>query len=123
MKELLALCEQRQMALPKVARIHGKWIPLILSLPTFLFVRVAGQMLKIDPTVKTSMWWDFHHGKATEIEFLQGAVVDASKEQGLDTPVNSWLLKQIQALQIKHYRQVSMSGKEIRLKIWKSVSD
>ena len=118
MDELLTVCKAKQIELPKVARIHGRFIPRVLRLPTWLFKRLAGQMLQIDPTVKTSMWWDFHHGKPTEIEFLQGAVVEASKLLNLSTPVNTWLLNEIRDLQVVSYKNVSMSGKEMREKIW-----
>ena len=39
-------------------------------------------MLEVDPTVRTSMWWDLSQGKPTEIDFLNGAVVAAGRRLG-----------------------------------------
>ena len=50
----------------------------------FIFLRIAQKMLAIDPTVRTSMWWDLGGGKLTEIDYLNGAVVDEGKKLGID---------------------------------------
>ena len=39
-----------------------------------------------------SLWWDLSRGKGrTEAAYLNGAVVDAGRQQGVATPVNSVL--------------------------------
>lgn len=75
MREWLEVASVNRIAVAKVTRIDGKWLPFLLCLPNFLFRRVARKMLDIDPTVRTSMWWDLQRGKATEIEDLNGEVV------------------------------------------------
>lgn len=89
MRELLQVTEKKQIKLPKIANVPNTWIPNVLSLPNFLFNRVAHSMLAIDPTVKTSTWSDIHAGKMTEIEFINAQVVDTGKQIGVDTPINS----------------------------------
>jgi 2-dehydropantoate 2-reductase len=63
-------------------------MPIILSLPNWLFLRLAKAMLDIDPHARSSMWEDISMGRKTEIEFLNEAVVKRAEKLGLDTPVN-----------------------------------
>jgi 2-dehydropantoate 2-reductase len=60
------------------ARIEGVSpgaIPRILRLPNWLFRRVARRMLAIDPEARSSMWEDLERRRATEIDYLQGAIL------------------------------------------------
>ena len=93
MDELLEVTRCAKISLPKIANVHGKWIPHILRLPNWLFSRVAQKMLEIDPEVKTSMWWDLSMGKETEKHFLYGAVIAKGKELGIATPNNRAILR------------------------------
>jgi len=74
MKELLKVTNSLEIQLPKLTSLPAKYLPLVLSLPNFLFNLVANKMLAIDPTVRTSMWWDLSQGKKTEIDYLNGAI-------------------------------------------------
>ncbi|KAJ3183037.1 hypothetical protein HDU87_007459 [Geranomyces variabilis] len=67
--------------------IAYSYLPTILSLPTFLFARVARGMLAIDPRATSSMYEDLVHNRPTEIDFIQGAIVALAKECGLQVPV------------------------------------
>ena len=62
-------------------------IPFILRLPTWMFRRVAAQMMTIDPLARSSMWEDLTQRRPTEIDALQGAVLALALEHGLDCPV------------------------------------
>jgi 2-dehydropantoate 2-reductase len=92
MEELLAVCDQSGITLPKVAKLHGKWLPRFLRLPNWLFKRAAKQMLEIDPEVKTSMWWDLNGRGDTEKNYLYGAVIEKARALGVVTPVNETIL-------------------------------
>lgn len=79
----------------KAAGIHAKpsipapaWIlPHILRLPTFLFRRVAASLLKVDPTARPSMWQDLQAGRLTEVDDLQGVILDLAEQHGLSAPL------------------------------------
>lgn len=101
MDELLTVVERSDITLPKVAKVHGKWLPTILRLPDWLFSRVAKQMLDIDPTVKTSMWWDLQNKKPTEKDFLYGAVVKQASNLGIEVPTNKAMLRLIDSTEGK----------------------
>ncbi|WP_414830627.1 2-dehydropantoate 2-reductase [Alteromonas sp. H39] len=91
MTELLTVARAKKLSLPKVARLPGFLIPWVLRLPDSMFRLVAKQMLAIDPTVKTSMWWDLHNHKATERDYLYGALVRAGEAVAVPCPVNALL--------------------------------
>ncbi len=67
------------------ARIEGVppgAVPRILKLPDWLFRRVAGRMLAIDPAARSSMWEDLGARRPTEIDHLQGAILAAAAKTG-----------------------------------------
>ncbi len=107
MDELLTVVERSDITLPKVAKVHGKWLPTILRLPDWLFSRVAKQMLDIDPTVKTSMWWDLQNKKPTEKDFLYGAVVKQAEQVGIDATMNRSMIRLIDETE----REIKSGGK------------
>ena len=92
MKELLAVTKALNVKLPKVTALPGKYIPAVLSLPNFLFNLVANKMLAIDPTVRTSMWWDLSNRKKTEIDFLNGAIVENAQKLNIDCSANQKII-------------------------------
>lgn len=95
MRELLSVTDALNISLPKVAALPGSMLPKVLSLPTFLFKMVANKMLAIDPTVRTSMWWDLSQGKSTEIDHLNGAILQTAEKFSIPCPVNSRIVELI----------------------------
>jgi 2-dehydropantoate 2-reductase len=110
MEELLAVTDKLGIALPKVTSLKAQQIPFILKLPNFLFKVVANKMLAIDPTVRTSMWWDLSQGKKTEISHLNGAIVTAAEKLGLDCPVNKAIIYLIEQSEKLTEQNVSLEG-------------
>ena len=101
MKELLAVTDNMGVRLPKVTTVPAHWIPRVLSLPDFIFKRVASKMLAIDPTVRTSMWWDLQQGRQTEIDFLNGVVVENAKENGIPSQVNQSIIERVKRVELQ----------------------
>lgn len=70
----------------------GKMIPqlapAILKLPDFLFFTVASSMVKIDPEARSSMWEDLHHGRKTEISYLNGEILKLADTVGHPASIN-----------------------------------
>ena len=64
------------------------WIaPHILRLPTPLFTRIAARMLTIDPRARTSMAHDVAAGRPTEIDQLQGLIIELAENRGIPAPI------------------------------------
>ncbi len=99
MDELLAVVKKKNLTLPKLTAVPASLIPRVLRLPTWLFKLVANKMLAIDPKARLSMWWDIKNGKPTEIDFLNGAVIKAAKELGVDYKYNQLMVEKIKQLE------------------------
>jgi 2-dehydropantoate 2-reductase len=112
MRELIAVTKAKNIAMPKIATVPGNIIPLILLLPNFIFKVVAQKMLAVDPTVRTSMWWDLSAGKLTEIEYLNAAVVAQGEALGVACPVNKKLVAMMHQAEQGELSQ-GISGKDL----------
>lgn len=75
-------------------------IPWILRLPTPLFTRVAASMLTIDAQARTSMALDLMAHRSTEIDALQGLVIEMGHAVGLPTPINTMVAELVQTAEI-----------------------
>lgn len=93
MKELLDLCQRLNIETYSYTSIPNRYIPLLLRTPNWLFKRLAKKMLAISPDARSSMWDDIQAGKATEIDFLNGAVVTLAEQLKLDAPINRLLVQ------------------------------
>jgi 2-dehydropantoate 2-reductase len=58
---------------------------------------VAARMLRIDPSARSSMWDDLQKGRTTEIDDLCGAVVRLGQQHRTAAPVNTKMMKLVQA--------------------------
>lgn len=82
-------------------RIHTliPWLaPKALRLPTPLFRLVARSMLAMDPQARSSMWEDLSRGRSTEVDDLNGVVVELGEAHGVPTPVNRALRDWVKAV-------------------------
>jgi len=87
MAEALGVLRAAGIAVKSTAPLPAWTIPHILRLPTPLFSRIAAQMLTIDPSARTSMAYDVRAGRATEIDQLQGVIVDLAAKRGVSAPI------------------------------------
>lgn len=87
--EALAVLKAAGIRPAKVARVAPGVLPVVLRLPDFLFSRVAGAMLDIDPQARSSMWEDLQAGRRTEIDYLNGAIVQLAQAHGGTAPLNA----------------------------------
>jgi 2-dehydropantoate 2-reductase len=110
--------DKLNITLPKVTSLKAPMVPVVLRLPDFLFKLVANRMLAIDPQVRTSMWWDVSQGKATEIAYLNGAVVNYGERLGIPCPANKKIVSLIEGL--AGHQQENYSGAQLLALITKS---
>ena len=93
-REALAALEAAGIEPAQVAAVAPHRMPMLLSLPDWLFHRVARRMLRIDPQARSSMADDLALGRRTEVDALCGEVVRLARAQGTQAPLN----QRIQAL-------------------------
>ncbi|MGW7680427.1 2-dehydropantoate 2-reductase [Kribbella sp. NPDC054772] len=90
--ETLGLLEAAKIEPAQLLPLPMRWFPAVLRLPDFVFRRVAGKMLAIDPLARTSMWEDLEAGRPTEIDYLNGEVVRLAESLDRPAPVNRTLV-------------------------------
>jgi len=95
MSELIAVVKAKGIVLPKVTALPGHLIPKVMTVPDWIFTILGNKMLAVDPTVRTSMWWDLSQGKKTEVHYLNGAVIAEGEALGIPCPANKALVKMI----------------------------
>lgn len=99
MGEWLKVCKALNLPIAQLTKVKPNWLPYILKLPNVLFKLLARSMLSIDPHARSSMWDDIGAKRKTEIEFLNGAVVELGRQAGVKTPVNSKIVQAIHRLE------------------------
>ncbi len=97
MQEALTIMQQAGIRPSKIAAAPPKLLPFILRLPAPLFKLVAASMLKIDPEARSSMWEDLQARRPTEIDYLNGAVVQLAQQHGLAAPANQHIVRLMKA--------------------------
>ena len=69
------------------------WLtPHLLRLPDGLFDALLGRTMKIDAEARSSMWEDLQRGRRTEIDYLQGVIVDLARRHGRGAPLSAAVL-------------------------------
>ncbi|GAA5052822.1 2-dehydropantoate 2-reductase [Nocardia callitridis] len=104
-RRCLALAQREALAVLRRARIEtARLTPLpprlmarTLTVPDRLFARMAGKVLAIDPTARSSMADDLALGRKTEIMWLCGEIVGLGAMVGVATPVNERLVELVVA--------------------------
>ena len=89
-------------------------IPHILRLPTPVFRVVASQMLTIDGQARSSMWDDLNQGRKTEIDVLQGAILQLAGRFGRQAPLNARMRTLIRAAEAAGDGPPGLSVEQIR---------
>lgn len=113
MKEALVTLNKAKIAPAKLTAVSPSFLPTILSLPNGLFTKVANKMLAIDPLARSSMWHDLKQNKVTEVNYINGAVVELAKEMKINAPVNEALVKLIHQHHLHKTERNGLSAENI----------
>lgn len=96
-REALALLKAANIPLARLTRVKPQWLPTLLSVPDWLFARLARQMVAIDPLARSSTWEDLEAGRPTEVDWINGEVVRLAASLGRHAPVNAALVALVKA--------------------------
>ncbi len=97
MDEGLAVALAEGVRLEKVGKLPPRLTPAVLRLPDWLFLRIAGSLIKIDPEAKSSMADDYAVGRPPEIDWLNGHIVARGAALGVPAPVNAAVTEAVKA--------------------------
>jgi len=78
-----------------------------IGLPPNAAAMMAAGLDGIQPDLKSSMCRDVERGRPLEVEALNGAVVDAGRRAGVDTPANARILEALLPL---HHAALARRG-------------
>jgi 2-dehydropantoate 2-reductase len=95
--ETLALLDAAGIKPAQLLAISPYRFPALLRLPDFIYKRLAGKTLAIDPLARTSMWEDLQAGRRTEIDYINGEVVRLAESLNRTAPINARLVALIRA--------------------------
>lgn len=95
--EALDVLRAAGIAPARLGRVPPGIVPYVLQLPTWLFRRIARQMLAIDPAARLSMYEDLARGRPTEIDYLQGAIADLARRHGVAAPLAARIIRLVKA--------------------------
>jgi len=90
--EAINVIESSGIEIIKVGKTPPKYISRILRLPNFVYQAISNAILKIDPKARSSMSQDLQAGRPTEIDYINGAVVELATKHNIGTPVNSRIM-------------------------------
>ncbi len=99
LKEGLAVLKAANIQPGQVAAVPVSVIPIIMSLPNFLFKRVAQKMLAIDPQARSSMWEDLEKQRPVEVDYINGEIIKLGQQFNIPTPMNERLLTLVKKAQ------------------------
>jgi 2-dehydropantoate 2-reductase len=94
--------------------IPAGWMPSLLRLPDAIFEAVLGRTLKIDPQARSSMWEDLQRGRRTEIDYLQGVIVEISDRHGLPAPLSRRIVALVKSAEATGQGSPGLTPEQIR---------
>ncbi len=113
LQEGLAVLKAANITPGKVAAVPIYLIPFVLSLPDFMFKRVAQKMLAMDPKARSSMWEDLQNNRPVEVDYINGEIVKLGKKFNISTSLNERLIELVKKAQDKGHGSPRLSATNI----------
>ncbi len=94
--------------------IPAGWTPSLLRLPDAIFEAMLGRTMKIDPQARSSMSEDLQRGRRTEIDYLQGVIVEIADRHGLPAPLSRRIVALIKSAEAAGQGSPGLTPEQIR---------
>jgi 2-dehydropantoate 2-reductase len=94
--------------------VPASWTPHLLRLPDTIFAAALGGTMKIDPEARSSMWEDLSRGRRTEIDYLQGVIVEIADRHGLPVPISRRVVALVRAAETDGKGSPGLTPEQIR---------
>lgn len=121
MKEAIFIMKSAGIQPRRLGKMIPTLAPYVLSLPNFLFFRVASAMVKIDPKARSSMWEDLNRGRKTEIDYLNGEIEKLASSAGKKAPLSENIIRLIRNAELSQAEKKNYSAKELLTEIKKDI--
>ena len=91
------------------------WLtPHLLRLPDRLFGVILRRVMKIDANARSSMWEDLQRGRPTEVDYLQGVVVQWANQYHVEVPLSRRVIDLVKAAEENKRGSPALSAQQIR---------
>jgi 2-dehydropantoate 2-reductase len=97
MREALAVLVAADIAVARVLVLPLPWIVRLLPMPDWAFRLIAKRIVGVDPQARSSMAEDFAAGRPTEVDYLQGEIVQLADRVHAGAPINRRLVELVHA--------------------------
>jgi 2-dehydropantoate 2-reductase len=94
--------------------IPSNWTPSLLRLPDAIFEALLGRTMKIDPQARSSMAEDLQRGRRTEVDYLQGVIVEIADRHGLQAPLSRRIVELIKTAEAAGSGSPRLTPEQIR---------
>jgi 2-dehydropantoate 2-reductase len=94
--------------------IPAGWTPSLLRLPDAVFAMLLGRTMKIDPEARSSMAEDLQRGRRTEIDYLQGVIVDIAGRHRLPVPLSRRIVALVKRAEAEGRGSPGLTPEQIR---------
>ncbi|WP_328516536.1 2-dehydropantoate 2-reductase [Tardiphaga alba] len=94
--------------------IPAEWTPRLLRLPDGLFAVLLKYVMKIDANARSSMWEDLERRRTTEIDYLQGIVVELATRYQIPTPLCRRVMLLIKEAEASNSGSPGLSAQQVR---------
>jgi 2-dehydropantoate 2-reductase len=94
--------------------IPSNWTPSLLRLPDAIFEALLGRTIKIDPQARSSMAEDLQRGRRTEVDYLQGVIVEIADRHGLQAPLSRRIVELIKSAEAAGRGSPGLAPEQIR---------
>jgi 2-dehydropantoate 2-reductase len=94
--------------------IPSSWTPSLLRLPDAIFEALLGRTMKIDPQARSSMAEDLQRGRRTEVDYLQGVIVEIADRHGLQAPLSRRIVELVKSAETAGHGSPGLTPEQIR---------
>jgi 2-dehydropantoate 2-reductase len=96
-REALDILAAANIRVARVTPLPPRLMPRLLTIPDAIFKLLAGRIVAIDPTARSSTWDDLEAKRPTEVDYIQGEIVALATRLGRTAPVNAKLVELVKA--------------------------
>jgi len=102
MKEGLSILEKSNIPYKTLPDIDPKVTIRRFKILNSTLLKFGSRILKLNETARSSMWQSLNRGRPTEINFINGEIVELAKKHNLEAPINKKLVESIKEAEKKH---------------------
>jgi len=93
MKEGLYILKRSEIPYKTLPDIDPKITIRRLTILNSVLLKLGSRILKLNETARGSMWQSLYRGRPTEIDYINGEIVNIAKKHNLEAPINKKLVE------------------------------